>query len=54
MEEVDWETRAVIAEAQVAAIRDIWSEQRWLQFSMFALYQIRDRVLDTLDSWDRA
>lgn len=53
-EAVDWESRAVIAEAQVAAIRDMWGESRWLEFSMCALYQIRDRVLGELDSWERA
>lgn len=50
----DWEARAVIAEAQVAAIRDMFSHPRWLQFSTCALHQIRERVNATLDSWERS
>jgi hypothetical protein len=50
----EWEARAVIAEAQVAQIRDMFSETRWLEMSMLALHQIRDRILGALDSWERA
>jgi hypothetical protein len=46
----DWEARAVIAEARVAQVRDMFSETRWLSMSMLHLYQIRDRVLAALDN----
>ena len=50
----DWEARAVIAEAALAQIKYMWSEERWLQFSMSALHQIRDRILAAIESWERA
>ena len=53
-EQGDWEARAVLAEAALAQIKDMWSETRWLQFSGLALHQIQDRVLGVIESWERA
>jgi hypothetical protein len=39
-------------EEKLDALRDAWSDPKWLQFSMKALHQIRDHVLSIVDAPD--